>query len=85
MVYGPLHDLVGGAHARDLALTGRTIDAAEALRLGIANQVVPETEVVAAAQAVAATIAEAPRDILVRMTTKIRDRAGVALDATLDL
>src|SRR5215216_1196953 len=34
VVYGPLHDLVGGAVARDLCLTGRSIDAAEALRLG---------------------------------------------------
>ena len=33
MVYGPLHDLVGGAIARELVLTGREIDAREALRL----------------------------------------------------
>ena len=30
VVYAPLHDLVGGAVARDLALTGRRIDADEA-------------------------------------------------------
>ena len=30
VIYGPLHDLVGGAVARDLCLTGRTIDANEA-------------------------------------------------------
>ena len=33
VVYGPLHDLVGGAIARELVLTGREIDAGEALRL----------------------------------------------------
>ena len=33
VVYSPLHELVGGAVARDLCLTGRPIDAAEALRL----------------------------------------------------
>ena len=32
VVYAPLHDLVGGSIARDLALTGRRIDAAEAER-----------------------------------------------------
>lgn len=85
VVYGPLHDLVGGAHARDLALTGRRIDAAEALRLGIANEVVPRDEVVTASRRVAATIAEAPRDILLLMTAKIRERARVVLGATLDL
>src|SRR5207244_2544809 len=33
VVYGPLHDIVGGAVARDLCLTGRAVDASEALRL----------------------------------------------------
>jgi len=33
VVYGPLHDLVGGAVARELTMGGREIDAAEALRL----------------------------------------------------
>jgi enoyl-CoA hydratase len=34
VVYGPLHDLVGGAVARELCFTGRQVDAPEALRLG---------------------------------------------------
>jgi enoyl-CoA hydratase len=85
VVYGPLHDLVGGAFARDLALTGRRVDATEAHRLGIATEVVPRAEVVTRARAVAATIAEAPRDIVLLMTTKIRERARVALGGTLDL
>jgi enoyl-CoA hydratase len=85
VVYGPLQDLVGGAAARDLALTGRTIDAAEAYRLGIAMEVVPRDEVVESARAVAVTIAEAPREVLLQMTTKIRERARVVLGGTLDL
>ena len=36
-----LVDLLGGAHARDLILTGRTIEAEEALRLGLVMRVVP--------------------------------------------
>ena len=34
-----LPDVVGPAHARDLLLTGRTVDADEALRLGLVSQV----------------------------------------------
>lgn len=85
VVYGPLHDLVGGAAARDLALTGRRIDATEAHRLGIATEVVPSAAVVQSARGVATTIAEAPREILLRMTAKIHHRARIASGATLDL
>src|SRR5207244_7108338 len=35
-----LLDVVGGGHGRDLLLTGRTIHAAEALRMGLVNRVV---------------------------------------------
>lgn len=38
-VYGPLHDLVGGAIARGLVLTGRVIDAEAALRLHLVSEV----------------------------------------------
>jgi enoyl-CoA hydratase len=36
-----LPDVVGNAHARDLLLTGRTVDAEEALRLGLVSRVLP--------------------------------------------
>ena len=39
VVYGPLHDLVGGAVARELALTGRTVDAAEERAVGLVNRI----------------------------------------------
>jgi enoyl-CoA hydratase len=85
VVYAPLHDLVGGSIARDLVLTGRRIDAPEAQRLGLVNRVVPASEVVDAARAVAAEIAAAPRDVLLQMTAKIHRRAGITPGATLDL
>jgi enoyl-CoA hydratase len=54
-----LPDVVGEAHARELLLTGRTVDADEALRLGLVSRVLaPETfhdEVEAVAAGIAAT------------------------------
>ena len=48
---------VGKALAMDMVLTGRTIDAAEALRAGIAARVVPSEQVLEVAMAAAETIA----------------------------
>ena len=48
---------VGRSVARDLVLTGRRVGADEALRLGLADRVVPAAEVRAAATALAAGIA----------------------------
>lgn len=85
VVYGPLHDLVGGAVARDLALTGRRIDATEAQALGVVSRVVPLATVVEEARAIALEIAAAPREIVLAMKAKILRRAGVDPGATLDL
>ncbi|MFN8037566.1 MAG: enoyl-CoA hydratase/isomerase family protein [Acidimicrobiia bacterium] len=85
VVYGPLHDLVGGAVARDLCLTGRVIDATEALRVGVVNRVVPAAELPAAAAEVAAAIARAPRDVLLRTKAKVLARARLVVGGTLEL
>lgn len=50
--------LIGGAHANDLLLTGRSIDASEAYRMGLVSRVVPDGEVVDEALAVAARMCE---------------------------
>jgi enoyl-CoA hydratase/carnithine racemase len=84
VVYGPLHDLVGGGLARELCFTGRSVDAAEALRLGLVSAVVAEAELLPACFQVAAQITRAPRHVLVRTKAKAIRRAGVA-GATLDL
>jgi enoyl-CoA hydratase len=83
VVFGPLHDLVGGAVARDLCLTGREIDAAEAHRLGLVSEVVDD--VVGATLAVAERTVLAPRDMLMATKAKALRRAGVTPGATLDL
>jgi enoyl-CoA hydratase/carnithine racemase len=59
--YLPAH--VGVAHARDLLLTGRSVDAAEALRIGLVSRVVAHErlreEAVAAAESILRTAPEA--------------------------
>jgi enoyl-CoA hydratase len=85
VVYSPLHDLVGGAVARDLALTGRAVDADEALRLHLVSAVVAPERCVPAAIEQAAAIARAPRDVLVTTKAKAIARAGHPLGPTLDL
>lgn len=54
-----LHAFVGMARARDLALTSRSFDAAEAQQMGLISRVVPPEELVAEAQAVALDLLEA--------------------------
>ena len=85
VVYGPLHDLVGGAVARDLCLTGRRIDAAEALRLRVVDAVCEPEDLPGLAGERAAMVAQAPREVLLRMKAKIARRAGVVPGRTLDL
>ncbi|MCB1003339.1 MAG: enoyl-CoA hydratase/isomerase family protein [Acidimicrobiales bacterium] len=85
VVYAPLRELVGGATARDLCLTGREIDAEEAHRVGLLQAVVPADRVVAEALAVAERTAEAPRALLADTKAKILRVAGISPGATLDL
>jgi enoyl-CoA hydratase len=56
-----LLDIVAGGHARDLLLTGRTIHASEALRMGLVNRVVAPPTLEASVAALAADIARSPR------------------------
>ncbi len=56
-----LLDVVAGGHARDLLLTGRTIHATEALRIGLVNRVVAPPTLEASVTTLAAEIARSPR------------------------
>ncbi len=60
-----LPNVVGAAHARDLLLTGRTVDADEALRLGLVSRVIEQdsfrAEIRVVAEGIAATAPIASR------------------------
>lgn len=86
VVYGPLHDLAGGALARDLCLTGRRIGATEALRAGLVSAVVEPGELAGSVAELCTQIARAPRETLARTKAKALDRASTRPDApTLNL
>lgn len=85
VVYGPLRELVGGSIARELCLTGKKIDAAEAHRIGFANELVAPDEVLSTAAIIAERVCAAPRDLLVRTKAKVVRSSGIEPGATLDL
>ena len=74
--------LVGAGKARELDFTGRILDAAEALRIGLVNQVVPDAEVMAAARKLADEIVKQDRlavrfaKLLFRLDGSARPGAG---------
>ena len=86
VVYGPLHDLVGGAIARELVLTGREIDAAEALRLHLVTEVTDAGGLTDRAMELARQFSRAPRDVLLRNKAKFTARSAISPGTpTLDL
>ena len=55
-------DIAGGGHGRDLLLSGRTVHATEALRMGLVNRVVASPTLEASALKWAEEIAASPRE-----------------------
>ncbi len=70
-LFGPLAAVIGGGLARDLCLSGRRIDAQEALRIGLVSAVVPAEKLLEETQAFARTIAEAPAATLQAVKSSI--------------
>jgi len=74
--------VVGAAKARELVFTGRILDAAEARRIGLVNEVVPDGDVAAAARRMADDIVKQDRlavrfaKLLFRLDGSARPGAG---------
>ena len=81
--------LVGLGCARELIFTGRIIDAAEALSIGLVNRVVPDEEVVPAARALAGEIARNSNTavrfakVALNASGELSTDVGLALEATI--
>jgi enoyl-CoA hydratase len=85
VIYSLLHDLVGGAVARELCLTGREVKAGEALGLRLVSTVVPRESLMDEARAMAALITRSPREVVTGTKAKIIARARIASAGTLEL
>lgn len=80
-----LSRVLGSARALEMMLHGETIDAAEALRIGLVTQVVPAQELMAAASAFARRIARHPPQV-VRLTKRLlRESERVDLRTSLEM
>ncbi len=76
--------LIGFGRASELLLTGAFVDAAEAQRIGLVTRVVADAEVLTAAQALAATLAEGPALALARTKQALDHEAGLSFNAALE-
>ncbi len=77
--------IIGFSRATELTLTGETIDSAAAFECGLVSRVVPDGELLAAAQAIALKIAANPAHG-VRMTKRLLRAAQTnTLEATLEM
>lgn len=85
VLFSPLEALVGGGVARDLLLTGRELDADDALATGVISRLVPTQRLADTVNDTMQRIAAAPRDALMRTKAKAIARAGLAMSPSLQL
>jgi enoyl-CoA hydratase len=69
--------LIGQSRAMDLILTGRAVDAAEALAIGLVNRVVPPGTAIRAAQRLAAELAALPQVCLRHDRLSVLEQDGM--------
>jgi enoyl-CoA hydratase/carnithine racemase len=68
----PLMRIIGQSQAKLLVLTGRRIDANEALRIGLIDQIAPKGKLLETAQGIAFEIASTSVETVVRCTEMVR-------------
>ncbi len=80
-----LSKLIGSGRARELYYTGETLDAKEALALGIVNRVVPDAELLETTMAFAKRLARGPSVALGLMKRNFNAAESCTLSELLDL
>ncbi len=75
--------IVGQGRALDLVLTGRPVEAEEALRIGLADRVVPDGEARREAEALAARIAAFPQRCMRSDRRSVHEQASLGLEDAL--
>jgi enoyl-CoA hydratase/carnithine racemase len=80
-----LSRLVGPAKAKDLIFSGRFVEAAEALAIGLVDKVVPDAEVLEAALGWARTFVNGPSQALTAAKTSIDRGSELDLDSGLEI
>ena len=76
---------IGEKRARDLLLTGRIVDAGEACRLGLVNEIVPADKLLERARSLAGELLTASPSSLAYTKRLLRDFAAADLDRELEL
>lgn len=77
--------LVGIQKAKELAFTGKTIDAAEALEIGLIANIFPADKIVEETKALAGRIAQGPPKALAMTKANFEAAAQIGLEATFTL
>lgn len=75
--------LIGAGRAMDLILTGRPVDAHEALSIGLVSRVVPVGQSLVAAQELARTLAHFPQTCMREDRLSVLEQEGLAEEAAL--
>jgi enoyl-CoA hydratase len=75
--------LIGASQAMDMILTGRGVGAAEALRIGLANRVVPDGHGRAAAEELAQQLASFPQSCMRGDRLSALEQEGLSEDAAI--
>jgi enoyl-CoA hydratase len=79
-----LAEAIGVRRARQLSYTGELVDAREALRLGLANEVVPHGELLPRAREIATATAAIEPSLLAELRAAYGRRGNLGHDAALD-